>query len=581
MQAEIPADGPPRIASDALTLHLVDTQVAAMRASGEVRLTDVEATPSDARANVVVSARTAGAPSKAVAFAQADLDVAGSVRWSEGRLSMAFQPESRARLLGLSGRTVRLTSPVVLRLAKGGSHGLSWASATGALTGDLSFGAIAGAFTAREAGAKAQSLSFALKGLNVGIAPEGTRLRVNDGEVRAPSLPLIADGIRADIRLGSSSNGQKGGQKGELVVSRIRHAAADPFVVPMRLGLSVSGQGDALRFTGKLTDLGQRIAFSVDGVHDLARGSGHASFRAPLLFLPNVLQPSDIFPSARGLILDANADIDFQANARWSAKGLEQSGKLTFAFERLQTAELNLRNAVASVDFASLLPPRTAGPQEITIGKLDVGVPLTLGVIAFDMRAIEDVRLHLRQFDLFGGKVRSDPMMLDPEKLSFSTVLEVSDLDLGQVLAFANFGELQAEGKLAGRIPIMANAGEMLLQDAVLETTEPGRVRYRPAGVSGALEKANQATDLLIQALDDFRFNKVSIRLDERDAEELQVRLHMAGESASSLKHGGVRLDRFPIEININLEGPIRQILSESVDDIANASSITWTEDGS
>jgi len=208
-------------------------------------------------------------------------------------------------------------------------------------------------------------------------------------------------------------------------------------------------------------------------------------------------------------------------------------------------------------------------------------VPLTLGEVSLDLRSLDDIRLHLQQFDLFGGRVSAAPLRLDPKTLGFSTVLKVSGIDLAQILAFADFGELTAEGELAGRIPIVAKGGEMLVQGARLETAKPGRIRYSAAGVGGALEKANQATDLLVQSLKDFRYDKVSIDLDERDSEELQILLHIAGESARPLTHGGVTLDRFPIEININVEGPMRQIMSDAVDDAANISSFTWSEDGS
>ena len=82
-----------------------------------------------------------------------------------------------------------------------------------------------------------------------------------------------------------------------------------------------------------------------------------------------------------------------------------------------------------------------------------------------------------------------------------------------------------------------------------------------------------------MQALKDFRFDKVAIGLDERDAEELRIQLHIAGESAQPLTYDGVTLDRLPIEININLEGPMRQILNDAADDTANITSYTWTEE--
>lgn len=577
LQATLPAEGPPRLTSEALTLRLVDTALGAMRASGEFAIADLDATPESLSATVTLAARTKGSPDPAVQFAQADLDATVGLDWQTKQLTVDLHPGSRARLLGLSGRTVRLTSPTVLQLAGERDQRLTVDLTEGDIAGGLRFRRVSGAFTAREAGHDAQSAAFDLDGLRIDLAPDSYRLRIADGAVRVPNLSLVADRLRAEVRLGR--NGADDG--GRLVVGRIRHAADRPAVVPLRLQLDLADRGEALGFTGRLTDLERRIAFTVEGAHNLTTGTGHARFFAPLLFLPDVLQPAQLFPAAANLILDTNAAITLNANASWSPKGLTQRGKLSLSFDHMDTAELSLRGAVAEVELASLVPPATAGPQRITISRLDVGVPLTLGIVSLDMRSLQDIRLHLEQFDLFGGQVRAEPLRLNAETLSFATVLEVDGIDLSQALRFADFGEFWAEGRLAGRIPIVAQGGEMLVQGARLETQTPGRLRYRPVAISDALEDANEATDLVVQALKDFRYERFVIELDEQDAEDLMIRLHFAGQSANPLTRGGITLDPMPIEININLEGPMRQILNDAVDDTSDITSYSWTEQGS
>ncbi len=572
-----PAGTAPHLTSKAMTLRLVDTEVGAMRASGEVVLENLSARPGSAQADVTLSARTGGSPAPTISFAQADLDTKIALDWDQDQLNIDLKPGGRARLLGLTGQTIRMTRPTTLQLADGRQHRLRMDLATGDISGALAFARFGGSFNARKAGTVKHPAKFVFGGLQADIAPDAVRLRITNGTITAPQVPLSADKITVDVKIDLAKNQQAG----RLNIGRIRHAVRKPFMVPLQLQLDITGKGQRLNLKGRLSDLRRRIAFTVKGQHNLTNGIGSAEFRAPMLFLPNVLQPADLFPSARGLILDANAQITLDANARWSPRGLTQNGKLAMSFERLTTAELSLRNASAVVHLASVVPPVTDGPQKITIGRLDVGVPLTLGEVSLDLRSLDDIRLHLQQFDLFGGRVSAAPLRLDPKTLGFSTVLKVSGIDLAQILAFADFGELTAEGELAGRIPIVAKGGEMLVQGARLETAKPGRIRYSAAGVGGALEKANQATDLLVQALKDFRYDKVSIDLDERDSEELQILLHIAGESARPLTHGGVTLDRFPIEININVEGPMRQIMSDAVDDAANISSFTWSEDGS
>ncbi|MCB9928580.1 MAG: YdbH domain-containing protein [Alphaproteobacteria bacterium] len=587
LRATLPPAGPPRLAADALTLRLVDTRLGKMRASGEFAFRDLEATPGNAHARLTLAARSSGTPDPSVRFAEADLDATLALDWRGERLTLHLAPGSRARLLALEGRTLRLTKPseksgtTELRLAAGDDQRLTIDLARGGVSGALRFAPVTGGFTARDVQQAAHGAKFRLSGFRVDLAPHSHRLRVGDGEIRVPNLSLVADRIRADLRLGQESGQGKGHDAGQVVIGRIRHAVARPAVVPLRLALNLTEAGDRLGFAGRLTDQGNRIAFTVKGAHDLATGTGSVRVRAPLLFLPNVLQPADLFPSAANLVLDANAAVTLDGAARWSAKGLTQHGRLSVSVDHVTTAELSVSGAVASVELASLVPPATAGPQRITIGRLNVGVPLSLGVIAFDMRSLQDVRLHLEQFDLFGGRVRAKPLRLNTETLSFDTVLEIDGIDLSQALRFAEFGEFRAEGVLAGRIPIVARDGEMLVRGARLETTKPGRIRYTPIAVDHALKQANEATDLVVQALKDFRYDRFAIDLDEQDAEELTIGLHFSGRSARPLTRDGITLDPLPIEINIKLEGPMRQILNDAVDDTSDITSFSWTEEGS
>lgn len=571
----LPAGDAPRLISEALTLRLVDTQLGEMQTSGEFVLADLEATPERVSANLTLAARTGGSPDPAFRFAQADLDAEIGLDWQPGRLTLDLQPGSRARLLGLAGRTVRLTSPATLQLAAGEAQRIALDLERGSLIGDLAFEHVTGAVTLREAGQQAQSVALRLDGLGLELRPEDYRIRIRDGQLRVPELSLQADGLQADIRLGQQGQGHTG----RLAFGRIRHAVDSPLVVPLRLRLDMTNQGDRLAFEGELADRQQRFAFTVTGGHDLADGTGQAKLKAPLLFLPDVLQPADLFPTLGNLVLDANADIALDADIRWTPKGISQTGRLTASVDHLETAELSVRGATTEVALASLVPPATAGPQRITIGRLDVGVPLTLGIATFELRSLDDIRVHLEQFDLFGGQVRAEPIHLNPETLSFGTVLKIDGIDLSQALQFAEFGELTAEGKLVGRIPIITENGEMLIRGARLETVRPGRIRYKPIAVGDALQDANQATDLVVQALQDFNYDRVVIELDEQDAEELMIRLHFAGRSAKPLTRGGVTLDPVPIEININLEGPMRQILNDAVDDSSDITDYSWTEE--
>ncbi|MCG8653685.1 MAG: YdbH domain-containing protein, partial [Pirellulales bacterium] len=162
----------------------------------------------------------------------------------------------------------------------------------------------------------------------------------------------------------------------------------------------------------------------------------------------------------------------------------------------------------------------------------------------------------------FGGLIQTDRFRVDPLSLNFSAVLKVSDIDLARALAFAEFGEFQATGTLEGQLPIIQENGAMAIRNGFVSTTKGGgRILYNAAGVGDALVDANQATELLVKALRDFQYDVVSLYYDEINEGEARLRIRI--KRVSEEVYGGL-----PLELNANIEGPLRQILSDTIDDV-------------
>src|SRR5690606_1403721 len=140
----------------------------------------------------------------------------------------------------------------------------------------------------------------------------------------------------------------------------------------------------------------------------------------------------------------------------------------------------------------------------------------------------------------------------DPEAPATEVRLQVEGVDLAQFLAFTEFGEVEATGTLRGTSPIVFSKGEVSVRSAMLETAEEGGIlRYRPSGVSEALEVANEATETLMRAVQDFEYSKVRAFIDESSAEEVTLRLEREGRSPDVY-------EGFPLQLNVNVSGPLR-----------------------
>ena len=208
--------------------------------------------------------------------------------------------------------------------------------------------------------------------------------------------------------------------------------------------------------------------------------------------------------------------------------------------------------------FESLFPLATAPEQVLTIARMDVGVPLTSGRLVY--RLHEDGRLEARltEFDLFGGRIESEPMMLDIATGDVTAVLNVTGMPLAQLLELTRFGELSATGVLDGTIPIVVEDGEVAIRGGVLDSVGGGVLRYRPAAVGPALREVDRNTELFLRAVENFHYDRIHVGLDEGDAEEMILRFEIEGRNPEL--YGGT-----PVARNISLTGPLRRMLSRSL----------------
>jgi hypothetical protein len=181
------------------------------------------------------------------------------------------------------------------------------------------------------------------------------------------------------------------------------------------------------------------------------------------------VQPQDFAPPLYHLLPETIGQISSSARVAWGPDGIQsQTGEAKLSTDKLRTVEITMEQAEANFEFANLFPPQTAGPQRIRIGCLDVGVPLTHGILLLDMKSPKQIDVDIERFEFFGGLISSQKLSIDPTAQEFEAVLKVTDINLASILAFAEFDELRATGTLEGVIPISYRNGELTLHDGLL-----------------------------------------------------------------------------------------------------------------
>jgi hypothetical protein len=136
--------------------------------------------------------------------------------------------------------------------------------------------------------------------------------------------------------------------------------------------------------------------------------------------------------------------------------------------------------------------------------------------------------------------------------------LRAEQLDLGRLLALSRMEGLSGEGKLDGVLPLRLSQGAVIIEGGELAATGPGVLRYAAGSAPAALRAGGEGVDLLLQALENFRYEALKITLDGRTDAAMDIDLHLAGANPDLY-------DGHPVEFNLDLEGELANILRQGV----------------
>ena len=191
--------------------------------------------------------------------------------------------------------------------------------------------------------------------------------------------------------------------------------------------------------------------------------------------------------------------------------------------------------------------------QQLAIGLIDLGLPLTDGLLTFDLQPgqlqVEQLRWRFAE-----GRIRAAPFTIGSGGIRFSTTLTAERLKLDEIFALAQLDGLSGEGTMHGTLPITVAGAEAVIHDGELVSDRPGWVRYRPDQAPAALQAGGENVNLLLQALQNFRYQELRLGIDGRTDGDMDVRLHIAGANPDLY-------DGYPIEFNLNLEGALADVL--------------------
>jgi hypothetical protein len=317
----------------------------------------------------------------------------------------------------------------------------------------------------------------------------------------------------------------------------------------------VQPQGDRIGFDLELARTAGAVAIRMVGAHDLASGEGRAEVELPPVdFAPGGLQPAGLSPLLADLAADVSGRLAMDGAVRWGA-GAGVPADLDLLVENLAftsgPARFEQVNGVIALD--RLVPPSTPPGQQLAVGLIDIGLPLTDGLLTFDLErdqlAVEQLRWQFAK-----GQIRAAPFTIGSAAVGFSTTLTAERLSLDEIFALTQLDGLSGEGTMHGTLPITVAGAEATIEDGELVSDGPGWVRYRPGEAPAAFQAGGENVNLLLQALENFRYETLRLTVDGRTDAEMDVGLHISGANPELY-------DGYPIEFNLNLEGALANVL--------------------
>lgn len=380
-----------------------------------------------------------------------------------------------------------------------------------------------------------------------GVGHKG-RVRVSAPNLEIPEHGLAAREIAVDIRTGPRIDTT-------FTVANVSH----PLAPPLALGGEAALENDVVTFVLRPRTADTQIEAEISGRHELAAGRGGARMAVPtIVFSPEGLQPSALSKALSDLTKVSGA-VDAAATLDWNRDGIDGTAEIRATDVSFVVADVEIAGLSTALNFRRLLPPVSLPRQPLTIRSIDAGVPLRdlTARLGFALDDDGAARLDLPEatVEFAGGRISLADAALDTGAAENRLALQFDQVDLGELLKLVKLEGLSGTGVLNGSLPVVLRDDRIAVVDGALVTAGSGVLRYRSPTARQALESGGESVDLLLQALENFQYDKLSLAVDKTLDGETEIKLQTTGKNPDVL-------DGYPFAININLTGNADQILA-------------------
>lgn len=330
-------------------------------------------------------------------------------------------------------------------------------------------------------------------------------------------------------------------------------ALTGPVALELR---AVAKDGDALDLAGALSGA---VPAQLSGRFDPVSGSGRLRIDGrEMPFGRDAMSPADVSPWLADTIEDFNGTARPRIRLAWRhGESPSGTGELLLRDVGFLLGPVSVQGLNTVLRARSLFPFVLDPGQVVGIGLLDVGVPLTNGQVLFGYGEEGYLGIQEAVWSWAGGTVRANPFRILPEELTADVALDAQGLDLGELLDLLPIEGVSGTGIVSGRIPVEIRGDAVAVRDGRLAAMGTGSLRYRPDEPPAGFD-AQAGTELLLQALADFRYDSLVLRLDGTAGGELTARIGIRGANPDF--YGG-----YPVALNLDVSGALDTILRQGI----------------
>ncbi len=241
-------------------------------------------------------------------------------------------------------------------------------------------------------------------------------------------------------------------------------------------------------------------------------------------------------------------------------------GELTYqngavsGYADLQIAEIGsvLTDGIAvsvlgTITFDLSRPPATLSPATLT-GSLSSDI---LGTIpfkeTFSLRETGEMEVQSLEAQFLGGTVTIREGLANAAAGSMTGRAHAAAIDLDALADLLNIEGLEGTGSLTGDLAFRVSEEAVVVERGELKAENPGVLRYRGEALRAAAQ-GNENLALLVQALENFHYEVLTLGIDIPEFGEGIVTLHLEGNNPDVL-------EGYPFDVTINLESEYGRLI--------------------